>query len=231
MAETEEVLKDWHDLKHSLGELDGAVARLSNQKTGAPNKEVAHDRKRLPSVFSASCDRDLKLLNRCYSPNIFAWDLCRVGVEDDVDDLQLRVAYRLRRRAEELQKSDLEQLRQKQRQEMNEADEFMQGFDSQHWLQNQGPLPETGRCSAAGKPQETKPQRPAEKKRSEAGPLPRTLKSGRPKDDLPTWRSPRSPEEVLAPAWPRAEPFEHRSRAMADVMWPTRPMVPAWPAL
>eukprot|EP00435_Cladocopium_sp_Y103_P062995 s3_g24.t1 len=138
MAEAEDVLKDWHDLKCSLGELDGAVARLSNQKTGGAKEEVAkNETKRLPSVFSASCERDLKLLNRCYSPNIFAWDLCSVGVEDDVDDLQLRVAYRLRRRAEELQRSDLEQLRQKQRQEMNEADEFMQGFDSQHWLQNQ----------------------------------------------------------------------------------------------
>ena len=41
--------------------------------------------------------------------------------QDDVDDLQLRVAYRLRRRAEELQRSDLEQLRKQQRQEMSEV--------------------------------------------------------------------------------------------------------------
>eukprot|EP00434_Breviolum_minutum_P022768 symbB.v1.2.020087.t1/scaffold1671.1/size106526/1 len=134
--EADEAPKEWRDLKFAFLDLDEALGRLSSEKPTKEAKDVGQleARQRLPSVFSASCEGDLKLLNRCYSPNIFAWDLCRVGVEDDVDDLQLRVAYRLRRRGEALQQSDLEQLRRQQRQEMREADDFMEGFDSQHWI-------------------------------------------------------------------------------------------------
>ncbi|CAK9104825.1 unnamed protein product, partial [Durusdinium trenchii] len=119
MAEDLGDLKDWKDLRCDLLDLHRAVKRLSGELPREVQAES--ERPRLPSVFAASCDKDLKLLNRCYAPNIFAWDLCHVGVEDDVDDLQLRVAYRLRSRAEQLQKSDLEQLRQLQRKEMSEA--------------------------------------------------------------------------------------------------------------
>eukprot|EP00913_Durusdinium_trenchii_P000121 g110.t1 len=162
------------DLRCDLLDLHRAVKRLSGELPREVQAES--ERPRLPSVFAASCDKDLKLLNRCYAPNIFAWDLCHVGVEDchsfgtdDVDDLQLRVAYRLRSRAEQLQKSDLEQLRQLQRKEMSEADEFMQGFDAQHWLQNQGPVPE--KASAGPPEQRSRTARPSRA----AGPLPRTL--------------------------------------------------------
>ena len=130
-------------------------------------------RRRLPSIFSASCDADLKLLNRCYAPNIFAWDRCPVGVEDDVDDLQLRIAYRLRSRAEALQRADLAQLRQMQRQEMSDADEFMQGFDASHAVQRQGPLPRASAGTPKARQGSVDVDSGGRSPRPSGGPLPR----------------------------------------------------------
>ncbi|CAJ1395675.1 unnamed protein product [Effrenium voratum] len=197
-AEPESEVKDWHDLECALRELRGSVARLEMPAEGPapePTQERApeaktQERRRLPSIFAASCESDIKLLNRCYTPNIFAWDaLCPVGVQDDVNDLQLRVAYRLRCRAEALQKQDLEEIRALQRQEMKEADEFMHGFDAHQWLQ-QGPLPLAAKRPHSGAPPKSAPK-------SQAGPLPRDISKLRPAP----------PPEVPAPmaSWPRLQ--------------------------
>ncbi|CAJ1395674.1 unnamed protein product [Effrenium voratum] len=216
-AEPESEVKDWHDLECALRELRGSVARLEMPAEGPapePTQERApeaktQERRRLPSIFAASCESDIKLLNRCYTPNIFAWDaLCPVGVQDDVNDLQLRVAYRLRCRAEALQKQDLEEIRALQRQEMKEADEFMHGFDAHQWLQ-QGPLPLAAKRPHSGAPPKSAPK-------SQAGPLPRDISKLRPAP----------PPEVPAPmaSWPRRQPLS----PLADVTWGAPSM---WPRI
>jgi len=197
--------KDWEGLESSLQDLTNQVSALrAASETGAGGKPSAaaasasssaaapplpapatgppavlaaqgEQRRRMPSVFAATNDGDMAMLNRCYKPNIFAWDKCEVGVHDDVDDLQLRIGYRLRAREEALKKQDLDALKSLQADEMRDADEFMQSFDVQHHMRLapppslQGPmLPRTARsalirsASAAAAPCKT----------ANAGPLP-----------------------------------------------------------
>mmetsp|Transcript_43825 Transcript_43825/g.90460 ORF Transcript_43825/g.90460 Transcript_43825/m.90460 type:complete len:219 (-) Transcript_43825:89-745(-) len=201
-AETAEPeTKDWHDVETALRELQGSIGRLSAEEE-SPAAPPSKEPKRLPSIFAASSDSDIRMLSRLYTPNIFAWGAySQEGVEDDVDDLRLRVAFRLRSREEALRAKDLEAIRQLQRQEMREADEFMQAFDAEQWMQNQGPLPPTpapGAGKAAPKPPRL---------RSQAGPLPREVMV--------------EPRQVVPPSsgWPRRPP-------------PPPPPPPSWsPAL
>lgn len=181
--------KDWEGLESSLKDLTNQVSALRDaSETGAGGKpSVApplpapatgppallaaqgEQRRRMSSVFAATNDGDLAMLNRCYKPNIFAWDKCEVGVHDDVDDLQLRIGYRLRAREEALKKQDLDALKSLQADEMRDADQFMQSFDVQRHMRLaplpslQGPmLPRSASAAAAAAPCKT----------ANAGPLP-----------------------------------------------------------
>ncbi|CAE8694484.1 unnamed protein product, partial [Polarella glacialis] len=111
--------------------------------------DLQEEPRRLPSVFAASSAADIAMLNRYYTPNIFAWSALGGGggVQDDVSDLQLRVASRLRAREELLKQQELGTLWRLQREEMQEADHFLSAFDVQQrsrW-EGQGPLEERPR--------------------------------------------------------------------------------------
>eukprot|EP00931_Biecheleriopsis_adriatica_P022293 TRINITY_DN14366_c0_g1_i2.p1 TRINITY_DN14366_c0_g1~~TRINITY_DN14366_c0_g1_i2.p1 ORF type:complete len:312 (-),score=66.74 TRINITY_DN14366_c0_g1_i2:74-955(-) len=181
--------EDWAGVEAALSDLAGRIGTMRTAAAGAaappsvtmPGSLAFPDaldeesmvRRRKPSVFSAPSESDIKLLGRCYTPNIFAWDrLCDVGVEDDVDDLQLRVGHRLRLREEALKAKDLAALKALQAEEMRDADSFMQAFDVQQWMQHQGPLP----LSSQGSPALSAPARASSSsatcRRSGAGPLP-----------------------------------------------------------
>eukprot|EP00930_Biecheleria_cincta_P041324 TRINITY_DN28314_c0_g1_i2.p1 TRINITY_DN28314_c0_g1~~TRINITY_DN28314_c0_g1_i2.p1 ORF type:complete len:240 (-),score=55.57 TRINITY_DN28314_c0_g1_i2:105-767(-) len=138
--------------------------------------DEGEQRRRLPSVFAATSAGDMAMLDRCYQPNIFAWDKCEVGVHDDVDDLQLRVGWRLRAREEALEKQDLDALKNLQAEEMRDADEFMQSFDVQRHMQLapppslQGPMSRGGSAGSAMTRSASAAAAPC--KTSNAGPLP-----------------------------------------------------------
>lgn len=117
----------------SHGSGDAGIERISNspRPLARPppfNPFNAHR----PSVFASPSPADQDLVARCYQPNIFAWSRhgCE-GVRDDVDDLQLRVAARLRRRQQALDKGEFDSVMQLHHREMRDADAFMQAFDHQ----------------------------------------------------------------------------------------------------
>lgn len=116
----------------------------SGASAGRPAEPVTSGSGRKPSVFAASGEEDLRLLSRCYSPNIFAWTAFGgEGVQDDTSTFKLRCAMRLRARDAELQQQELGALWRRQKHEITEADGFMEAFD--HLLcaalQGAGPLP------------------------------------------------------------------------------------------
>lgn len=89
---------------------------------------------KVPSVFGSGNKADLEKLKRHVFPNIFAWNAYGgEGVEDDVSSLQLRAAARLRARQAELLAREKEfglgSVWEVQRQEMREADSFLDAFD------------------------------------------------------------------------------------------------------
>eukprot|EP00440_Ansanella_granifera_P056467 gb/GFBE01061205.1/.p1 GENE.gb/GFBE01061205.1/~~gb/GFBE01061205.1/.p1 ORF type:complete len:313 (+),score=38.75 gb/GFBE01061205.1/:1-939(+) len=175
-----------------------APVGASSSLTGVGSEDF-FERKRVPSIFATPFEKSEKqpgqhhsqLLGHLYTPNIFAMDYaCDAGVEDDVDDLQLRVAYRLRRREEALQAKDMSDLKNLQAAEMREADQFMQAFDAQQWLQHRGPALPSGQ-GAMAPPSLAAASRSASacaSGRSNAGPLP----------------APREPQSV--PRWPPLRP-------------------------
>jgi len=221
--------QDWASLESSLQDLTNRVGAMSKASCGTPSAAVPSgappvpppasappvassssaaafgglQRKRLPSVFtSAKSPEDLKLLNRLYTPNIFEWDVkCDVGVEDDVDDLQLRVGARLRARAEALKAKDLSELKSLQANEMRDADEFMQSFDVQQWMQCQAPAP------LPPKQQPTAAARSSSSSatcRSNAGPLPARLEE----DRRAQWPQLRHPHGAMSAGWDYSIPDE-----------------------
>jgi hypothetical protein len=90
--------------------------------------------RKMPSIFASGNKDDLDRLKRTVFPNIFAWNAYGgEGVEDDVSSLQLRASSRLRARQAELvareKNNGLGAIWEVQRQEMREADLFMDAFD------------------------------------------------------------------------------------------------------
>eukprot|EP00933_Yihiella_yeosuensis_P053683 TRINITY_DN51955_c0_g1_i1.p1 TRINITY_DN51955_c0_g1~~TRINITY_DN51955_c0_g1_i1.p1 ORF type:complete len:323 (-),score=62.57 TRINITY_DN51955_c0_g1_i1:125-1093(-) len=137
-TEDAEVAPDWQGLQAALKDLTLRVGETSGGSNLPPDKASPlfsleeHEEpidlpQRLPSVFAASSDKDIALLNRCYTPNIFAWSALggENGVEDDVGDLQLRIASRLRAREEALKQQDLSALKELHRSEIQQVDLFL----------------------------------------------------------------------------------------------------------
>mmetsp|Transcript_99661 Transcript_99661/g.157749 ORF Transcript_99661/g.157749 Transcript_99661/m.157749 type:complete len:213 (+) Transcript_99661:73-711(+) len=89
--------------------------------------------KKVHSVFASSNPKDLERCGRHYGLNIFAWSVHGgEGVLDDANSLQLRAASRLLARQKELSMREsqfgLEDVWRLQRQEMAEADLFLNAF-------------------------------------------------------------------------------------------------------
>lgn len=90
--------------------------------------------RKVPSVFASTHPKDLDRVKRNVFPNVCAWNMYGgEGVMDDVSSLQLRAMGRLRARQEELKAREkefgLDSIWQVQRQEMREADLFLDAFD------------------------------------------------------------------------------------------------------
>jgi len=99
-----------------------------------PPQPVNQPLQKVPSVFASAGDREQKLLSSLYGLNIFAWEKNGGdGVENDVSALQLRCAARLRARERELKQRDLNGIREIQRAEMKDADNFLEAFDRQEF--------------------------------------------------------------------------------------------------
>lgn len=171
----------------------------------APPAFSGGQRQRLPSVFAATSAGDLAMLNRCYKPNIFGWDKCNVGVHDDVDELQLRIAYRLRAREEALKKQDLEALKGLQAGEMRDCDEFMQSFDAQQYMHLappsslQGPMHRRTAGSALTRSASAAAAAPC--KTSNAGPLPSRSVADDDRTGLSQWPPLRPPPLAGRSGW------------------------------
>mmetsp|Transcript_90066 Transcript_90066/g.188315 ORF Transcript_90066/g.188315 Transcript_90066/m.188315 type:complete len:286 (-) Transcript_90066:113-970(-) len=86
--------------------------------------------RRKPSIFASRAPADLAMLDSIYQPNLYAWQASSddVGVEDDVSGWQLAVQSRLRARQRALEEADLEAARHLHRQEMEDADLFLESF-------------------------------------------------------------------------------------------------------
>jgi len=150
----------------------------------APDDEPLGSPKR-PSVFASQDRKDLDMLSRYYKPNIFAWTASGdAGVMDDVSELQLRCAIRLRARQQRLNAADLDQVRQLHRREMEDVDAYVEGFDAYA-----APAPPPRRPSNMGG----------------AGPLPPSAGPAFPSLNNPAWGA-WPPGPAAVPSWSSALP-------------------------
>lgn len=108
--------------------------------------------RKVPSIFASGAKADMDRCKRNIFPNIFAWNQHGgEGVEDDVSSLQLRATSRLLSRQQEILKKEADMglgpIWALQRQEMREADLFLDAFDRNEagtfpWLPAAPPPPQ-----------------------------------------------------------------------------------------
>lgn len=117
----------------------GVAPALGGGAVGAPGP--ANVDGKVPSIFASCHEKDLEFLRRHYTPNIFDWSVHGgEGVQDDVSDLELRIASRLRARQETLDNMPDDDLWYQQRNEMRECNSFLRDLDNQQSVPAVWPL-------------------------------------------------------------------------------------------
>mmetsp|Transcript_25744 Transcript_25744/g.47043 ORF Transcript_25744/g.47043 Transcript_25744/m.47043 type:complete len:246 (-) Transcript_25744:38-775(-) len=75
-----------------------------------------------PSIWASKDPKDVAMLGRVYSPNIFAWQGDGAGVQDDQSSLQMRIASRLLAREQLLKGRSTAELRERLCEDLWSAD-------------------------------------------------------------------------------------------------------------